>query len=169
MTKKPESIVCPECGRASWNSNDIREGFCGNCHDWTTATPDSTPYMQWAGLDGRRELGMFWDRDGAPIGMEQWAILRGDLEYSTIGRWKGTGDKEKWLLSTVWMGIDHSFGGDLPIIFETMLFTGPSDEDESHPWNTACAHYATLEGAREGHSRAAYNLELGQTPWFISE
>lgn len=31
------SITCPRCGRTSYNPNDIREGYCGNCHDWTSA------------------------------------------------------------------------------------------------------------------------------------
>ena len=30
------SITCPKCGMTSYNPNDIREGYCGNCHDWTT-------------------------------------------------------------------------------------------------------------------------------------
>jgi hypothetical protein len=29
------SFRCPRCGRRSYNPNDIREGYCGNCHDWT--------------------------------------------------------------------------------------------------------------------------------------
>ena len=29
------SITCPRCGRTSYNPNDIREGSCGHCHDWT--------------------------------------------------------------------------------------------------------------------------------------
>ena len=29
------SITCPRCGRTSYNPTDIREGYCGNCHDWT--------------------------------------------------------------------------------------------------------------------------------------
>jgi ribosomal protein L37E len=33
------SITCPACGMTSYNPNDIREGYCGNCHDWTTPTP----------------------------------------------------------------------------------------------------------------------------------
>lgn len=31
-----DSITCPVCGMTSYNPNDIREGFCGNCHAWTT-------------------------------------------------------------------------------------------------------------------------------------
>ena len=30
------SITCPVCGMTSYNPNDIREGYCGHCHDWTT-------------------------------------------------------------------------------------------------------------------------------------
>jgi hypothetical protein len=33
-TEQP-SITCPECGMTSYNPNDIREGYCGNCHTWT--------------------------------------------------------------------------------------------------------------------------------------
>lgn len=29
------SITCPKCNMTSYNPNDIREGYCGNCHDWT--------------------------------------------------------------------------------------------------------------------------------------
>jgi hypothetical protein len=31
------SFTCPrrECGRTSYNPNDVREGYCGACHDWT--------------------------------------------------------------------------------------------------------------------------------------
>lgn len=29
------SVACPECGRTSFNPNDVREGYCGSCHSWT--------------------------------------------------------------------------------------------------------------------------------------
>jgi len=32
------SIVCPDCGKRSFNSNDVREGYCGNCHAYTRIT-----------------------------------------------------------------------------------------------------------------------------------
>lgn len=28
-------FVCPRCGKASSDPDDIREGYCGHCHDWT--------------------------------------------------------------------------------------------------------------------------------------
>jgi len=27
--------TCPRCGLTSYNPNDVVEGYCGNCHDWT--------------------------------------------------------------------------------------------------------------------------------------
>jgi hypothetical protein len=32
----PESIICPVCGRRSYNPNDVRDGYCVACHDWTS-------------------------------------------------------------------------------------------------------------------------------------
>lgn len=29
------SITCGTCGLTSHNPNDVREGYCGNCNDWT--------------------------------------------------------------------------------------------------------------------------------------
>ena len=28
----PSSITCPQCGLTSYNSNDVREQYCPNCH-----------------------------------------------------------------------------------------------------------------------------------------
>jgi protein-arginine kinase activator protein McsA len=36
---RPISITCPVCGMTSYNVNDVREGYCGNCHTYTTTTP----------------------------------------------------------------------------------------------------------------------------------
>lgn len=35
MTERP-SITCPVCGMRSYHPMDIRDGYCGRCHDWTT-------------------------------------------------------------------------------------------------------------------------------------
>jgi hypothetical protein len=45
------SITCPVCGMTSYNPNDVREGYCGNCHAWTGPNPPATgtstrPYEQ---------------------------------------------------------------------------------------------------------------------------
>lgn len=28
------SITCPQCGMTSHNPNDVRERYCGNCHQY---------------------------------------------------------------------------------------------------------------------------------------
>ena len=30
------SFTCPLCLMTSYHPSDIREGYCGNCHDWTS-------------------------------------------------------------------------------------------------------------------------------------
>lgn len=32
-------ITCPRCGRTSYHPEDIKEGYCGACEDWTTPRP----------------------------------------------------------------------------------------------------------------------------------
>lgn len=36
------SFTCPVCGMTSHNPNDAKEGYCGNCHDWTLPTETPT-------------------------------------------------------------------------------------------------------------------------------
>ena len=48
-------------------------------------------------------------------------------------------------VSTVFLGLDHGFRDRPPIVFETMVFVGHSDE--------GCERYSTWEEAEEGHDR----------------
>jgi hypothetical protein len=60
-------------------------------------------------------------------------------------------------VSTVFLGIDHSFSDDgPPIIFETMIFGGPFDE---YQWR-----YATWDEAAAGHKRLVKALIEGRQP-----
>lgn len=49
-------------------------------------------------------------------------------------------------VSTVFLGIDHSFIGGTPILFETMIFGGEHDDFQER--------YTTWEEAIEGHRKA---------------
>ena len=49
-------------------------------------------------------------------------------------------------VSTVFLGLDHSFGGDTPLLFETMILGGKHDQYQER--------YATWEEAEKGHKRA---------------
>lgn len=56
-------------------------------------------------------------------------------------------------VSTVFLGLDHAFGGGTPILFETMIFGGANDG-----WQD---RYETIEEARKGHRKA---VELALIP-----
>ena len=63
------SFKCPKCGMVTCNPNDIREGYCGMCHDWTFTPPDATtPRNQ---LGQRIAPGLWVDREGHA----HWSIL----------------------------------------------------------------------------------------------
>ena len=49
-------------------------------------------------------------------------------------------------ISTVWMGLDHSFGSGPPLIFESMAFFGSARDRD-------CDRYSTEEEALAGHER----------------
>lgn len=51
-----ESFTCPLCDMTSYNPNDVREQWCGNCHGLTTA--GAPPGMRWIILrGGERRMG----------------------------------------------------------------------------------------------------------------
>lgn len=61
-------------------------------------------------------------------------------------------------VSTVFLGLDHNhnFDDPEPVLFETMIFNGPHDQDM---WR-----YHTWDEALEGHMLAVAMVE--QTPWY---
>ena len=69
----------------------------------------------------------------------------------TWERWFETADRVvgktfigRLVVSTVFLGIDHSFGLGEPILFETMVFEGHGEYQK---------RYSTWEEAEEGHRR----------------
>src|SRR5690606_15935421 len=62
------------------------------------------------------------------------------------------------LVSTVFLGLDHSFSdNDPPLIFETMVFGGPLDGDQ--------IRYSTWEQAQSGHDFMVSKVRAAHTPW----
>lgn len=49
-------------------------------------------------------------------------------------------------VSTVFLGLDHSFGGPSPLLFETMIFGGPHDGYQER--------YTFWDDAEAGHAKA---------------
>jgi hypothetical protein len=107
--------------------------------------------------------GEYYGLNGEHITMAEWAVLmevkrnaRGidengvsspDDDPTRIG---STKVGHAWV-STVWLGLDHSFGRGPPLIFETMIFGGSHDQQM---WR-----YASREAALEGHNRIVICLE----------
>ena len=76
-------------------------------------------------------------------------VLCNDL--LTWGRWMETADRhvarderDGVVVSTVFLGLNHAFGPGQPLLFETMIFGGPSDQDQ--------ARYSTWAEATAGHA-----------------
>lgn len=76
--------------------------------------------------------------------LNQWATW-----YETAGRDVAKTSKDDVIVSTVFLGIDHSFGGGgQPMLFETMTFGGPHDQSQERcsTWEQAEAmHKAACE------------------------
>src|SRR5882672_10700170 len=88
----------------------------------------------------------FYDRDGMPIPMEEWARLVEVEDYRRVA-WTAVGD---FHVSTVWLGLDAGWSWKYPapiLIFETMAFDRVGDEQFSD-------RYSTESQARAGHFRA---------------
>lgn len=107
-------------------------------------------------LGGKASRSMYFDRQGRPIGMGDWSMLFHDLEYRVVGSTMVHGAR----VSTVWLGLDHGFLRDRPVIFETMAF----DETETrrsellrsgfHPsWDAFSRRYCTEAEAVWGHGQ----------------
>lgn len=89
---------------------------------------------------------IFYDRNGKPITVEEMCSI--PHEDKIIMRTKLS---NKAVVSTVWLGIDHSFGDGPPLIFETMIFEKWDKQDLEECY---CDRYTTEEEARAGHLRA---------------
>jgi hypothetical protein len=85
----------------------------------------------------------YYGFDGEEIDRDQWSALFEDAEGRRIGY-----DElpNGYTVSTVWLGLDHSFGDGPPLIYETMVFKTGSHSDED------MLRYPTRGEAAEGHA-----------------
>jgi hypothetical protein len=97
----------------------------------------------------------FFDRQGRCILAGDWQDKFEDWEYKCVARTR-VGDKT---VSTVWLGLDHQFGGGPPLIFETMVFADDAGFEESECWR-----YTTEAEAVVGHNRVVMALQEGREP-----
>lgn len=98
----------------------------------------------------------YYDRQGKQLTLEEWC----ELHVSELRR-VALDEVGVLQISTVWLGLDHSFGlGDgPPLIFETMVF-----QLESHE-SLYCYRYTTEMQAFRGHADVlAYIIQNGKVP-----
>lgn len=87
--------------------------------------------MTWAEWFEKAERHVAKTNIGVPI----WKYYLGKL--LKIKKWQPI------YISTVFLGLDHSFGSGPPLLFETMVFGGPLDQEMDR--------YTTWEEAEIGH------------------
>lgn len=74
-----------------------------------------------------------------------WGRMQVDIERRTVA--KSRDEEREIAVSTVFLGINYNFSGEgPPILFETMIFGGKSDERQ---WR-----YSSWEEAERGHKVA---------------
>lgn len=61
----------------------------------------------------------------------------------------------RFTVSTVFLMLDHSFGGDSPIFYETMVFDRTSEGVEE--W---CERHSTYEEAEQRHAEVVHKLKM---------
>lgn len=88
----------------------------------------------------------YWP-DGRPVKKEE--MEKFDRAFSSAEE-RIVGQTRMWwggLVSTVWLGVNHAFGGGRPVLFETMVFGWPTPSDYE------MVRYHTKEEARVGHAK----------------
>ncbi len=100
--------------------------------------------------------GSYFDRDNDRITMGEWSVLFGRGESYRRIRVDELG---KWMVSTVWLGLDHGELNGHRQIFETMVFHEEADDGEGH----LTQRYATEAEARDGHADIVSKLARSTT------
>lgn len=117
--------------------------------------------------DGRP---MYFDRQGNPLGLHEWAAKFEGREYQIVARDElsipGVADGDAFV-STVWLGLDHNHSGEgPPLIFETMAFAG-TVESALAPGRKYLndlgiqLRYSTEAEARFGHAAVLHVVRNG--------
>lgn len=84
----------------------------------------------------------YYNRDGKPIDVDKWTTLFSDRKYQVLKQTR----VDDWLVSTVWLGLNHAWGGGPPIIFETLILSDNDGEVDG-------TRYSTEAEALKGHKR----------------
>lgn len=84
-------------------------------------------------------------RKPVPVTFDEW-LEKFDENMRVVKQERIGGTK----VSTIFLGLDHQFGGGRPLLFETMIFGGDHDGFQER-----CS---TWDQAEEMHERAAFRV-----------
>ena len=96
-----------------------------------------------------------YDKYGQTLSTEDCGLLLGNREYAVIEK-TAVGPYQ---VSTVWMGLDHSWGTGPPLIFETMVFIKPEKGEEAALPIDTQRRYPTLKDAIDGHAKTIVEVQ----------
>jgi hypothetical protein len=88
------------------------------------------------------------NKQSIPCNVLEWARFFNDIGNRRVA-FTVLGDTN---VSTVFLGLDHSFGGPVPVLFETLAHN-PINEDE------LMERYTTWEEAVEGHNKMVEKIK----------
>lgn len=87
----------------------------------------------------------YYDQDGKPMTHDQWIDAYTNIENRIVART----NSGHFLISTVWLGLNHQYTDGPPLIFETMIFN-----EENNGEDIGCQRYSTKLEALAGHIHA---------------
>ena len=90
---------------------------------------------------------LYFDKQGQAIDMKAWARLMEGAEYKRVALTKLPNGTD---VSTVWLGLNHSYGEGRPLIFETMTFGDEETQEQQR--------YSTEAEALAGHEAMVARL-----------
>jgi hypothetical protein len=90
------------------------------------------------------------DRKIKEVDLETWARWFESLPNRRIAY---SDSSRGWRVSTVFLGLDHSFGLGEPLLFKTMVFDSGTKLDND-PFR-----YSTIEEAEKGHKEVVKKLK----------
>lgn len=100
-------------------------------------------------------LNMYWVLRGHEVVPTEDFMAWGKMFEDHDARRVARTEKDGWLVSTVFLGMDHGFGDGPPLLFETMAFDEKGEEFDMtrcSTWAEAEQHHKTMCEKIFGHA-----------------
>ena len=112
-------------------------------------TEDDEELASWE--EWTERLGKYFDMDGNEITLREW----GDMYNHPERRIVKQDHVGRYFVSTVLLGVDHSFTPEgPPILFETMIFDNKGVQGQGLGEDVFCDRYTNKDAALAGHDQA---------------